>query len=40
MDDAEEEGITIHRIEKGRDRTVIFDARKIIAASEMDLEVR
>ena len=40
MDDAEEEGITIHRIEKGRDRTAIFDARKIIVASEMDLEVR
>lgn len=40
MDDAEEEGITIHRIEKGRDRTALFDARKIVTAAEMEFEVR
>lgn len=40
MDDAEEEGITIHRIEKGHDRTTFFDARKIVTAAEMDFEVR
>ncbi len=40
MDDAETEGITIHRIEKGRDRTTLFDASMISVAAEREIEVR
>jgi len=40
MDDAEEEGITIHRVEKGRDRTTLFDTPMIVAAAEREIEVR
>jgi ABC-type multidrug transport system ATPase subunit len=40
MDDAETEGITIHRIEKGHDRTTLFDAPMISVAAEREIEVR
>jgi predicted ATPase len=40
MDDAEEEGITIHRIEKGHDQTAYFDAPMILVAAEREIEVR
>lgn len=32
--------ITIHRIEKGRESSVVFDAREIAVAAEEDIEVR
>ena len=40
MDDAETEGITIHRIEKGHGRTAYFDAPMILVAAEREIEVR
>jgi hypothetical protein len=37
---ASEEEIAIHRIEKGRDRSVVFNGRKMIIAAEQEIEVR
>ncbi|MCY6492380.1 AAA family ATPase [Leptolyngbya sp. GGD] len=38
--DAEEQGITIHRIEKNKQRSVVFNERRIVIAAEQDIEVR
>ncbi len=38
--DAAEQGITIHRIEKDKQRSVVFNERKIVIAADQDIEVR
>lgn len=38
--EAEEEGITIQRIEKGKDRAVVFSAEEIVIAADRGIEVR
>ncbi len=38
--DAAEQGITIHRIEKGKDRSIVFNDRKIVIAADQEIEVR
>jgi AAA15 family ATPase/GTPase len=38
--DAAEQGITIHRIEKDKQRSVVFNERRIVIAADQDIEVR
>lgn len=35
-----DEGITIHRIEKGKSRSVVFTEEQVVIAAERDIEVR
>lgn len=35
-----EDGITIHRIEKGKTKSIVFTERQIAIAAENDIEVR
>jgi AAA15 family ATPase/GTPase len=39
-EDASEQGITIHRIERDKSTSVVFDERKIVVAANRDIEVR
>ncbi|MEB3309638.1 MAG: AAA family ATPase [Snowella sp.] len=35
-----EEGITIHRIEKGKTKSIVFNERQVVIAAEQEIEVR
>ncbi|KAM3091921.1 AAA family ATPase [Phormidesmis sp. 146-35] len=39
-EDASEQGITIHRIEREKSTSVVFDERKIVVAANREIEVR
>ncbi|MBE9048820.1 AAA family ATPase [Nostocales cyanobacterium LEGE 11386] len=40
QEDATEDGIRIHRIEKGKERSIVFTEPQIVIAAERELEVR
>lgn len=39
-EDAIEDGITIHRIERGKQKSVVFTEKEIVMAAEREIEVR
>ncbi|EAW37545.1 ATP/GTP-binding protein [Lyngbya sp. PCC 8106] len=39
-EDATEDGITIHRIERGKEKSVVFTEKEIVMAAEREIEVR
>ncbi|WP_334979765.1 hypothetical protein [Nostoc sp.] len=40
QEDATEDGIRIHRIEKGKETSVVFTEPQIVIAAEREIEVR
>jgi AAA15 family ATPase/GTPase len=40
QEDATEDGIRIHRIEKGKEKSIVFTEKQIVIAAERELEVR